>query len=84
MTFFLGEHFETVYQYVARIGIAVMSPYVRVPRRDPRAMKSGTTIRREIKSVFEKLSLPAPSAGRGPFLMEGYYEYRQKLVRRVL
>jgi hypothetical protein len=33
----------------------------------------GTPAIREIRTRLEKLSLPAPSAGRGAFLMEGYY-----------
>jgi len=30
-------------------------------------------MRREKRAVLEKVSLPGPSAGRGAFLIEGYY-----------
>jgi hypothetical protein len=32
----------------------------------------GTPPRMEKSARLEKVSLPAPSAGRGPFLMDGY------------
>jgi hypothetical protein len=36
-------------------------------------MYQGTAIRMEPKKRLEKESEPAPSAGRGAFLMEGYF-----------
>lgn len=46
---------------------------VQYPPPTLRARKAGTITRRDNKSVLEKLSEPAPSAGKGAFLMVGYY-----------
>jgi hypothetical protein len=42
----------------------------------------GTTAMREPRTRLEKLSFPGPSAGRGAFLIAGYY--RRALVRNQL
>ncbi len=39
-----------------------------------RAKKAGTNARRVPRRMLLKLSLPAESAGRGAFLIEGYYQ----------
>lgn len=46
---------------------------VQDPPPTLRARKAGTIARRENKRALEKLSEPAPSAGKGAFLMVGYY-----------
>lgn len=46
---------------------------VQHPPPTLRARKAGTIARRDNKRALEKLSEPAPSAGKGAFLMVGYY-----------
>ena len=38
----------------------------------------GTSVRREMRRIFEKPSVPAASAGRGAFLIDGYYIARRE------
>ena len=48
--------------------------HVKIPPPTFRAKYAGTSALREKRRILEKLSLPAASAGRGPFLIEGYWQ----------
>jgi hypothetical protein len=66
---------EAIDQNAARTGIVVnMAKNSHVYRPPPtfRAKKAGTIARRKKRKVLEKVSLPAPSAGSGAFLIAGY------------
>lgn len=63
------------YQNVARIGILVnmaKKVHVNSPPLTWRARYAGPKANRIPRRMLEKLSLLAESAGRGPFLMDGY------------
>lgn len=64
-------------QKEARIGMAAMiarKNHVNRPPPTLRARYNGTRARRVKRRTLEKFSLPAPSAGRGAFLIAGYFE----------
>lgn len=63
-------------QKVMMIGIDVKTAKkidVNKPPPTLRASNHGTTVPKLISKTLEKDSLPAASAGRGPFLIAGYY-----------
>lgn len=64
-------------QKEARIGMAAMIAKKIHENRPPptlRARYNGTRARRVKRRTLEKFSLPAPSAGRGAFLIAGYFQ----------
>ena len=67
---------DAMVQKEARMGIAAMIAkkiHVKSPPPTLRARYSGMRPRRENRRILEKFSLPAASAGRGAFLIAGYY-----------
>ena len=67
---------EATYQKVTRVGILVKmakNMVVKVPPPTFRARSHGIPMIRETRKRFEKLSFPAESAGKGAFLIAGYY-----------
>lgn len=65
---------EVMAQKVIRIGRVVMRAKNTVVLNPPpnfHAPHVGTRIKREIKSPFEKVSLPGPSAGSGGLFIAG-------------
>lgn len=76
-SFLRGEKVENTVQHAMRMGIEVKSAKKSVVRRPPpnlRAIHQGTMKSSEKRRALEKESLLGPSAGSGPFLMEGYCE----------
>jgi hypothetical protein len=72
-----GEKDEARYQNEIRMGIEVKIPKkIEVFNPPPSFHEKyvGTNPRREKRTRLEKLSEPGPSAGRGAFLMAGYYQ----------
>jgi hypothetical protein len=75
-SFLRGAKVEFAVQKAARMGILVNNPKKRVVLKPPPNFQEryqGTMARREKRAMLEKDSLPAPSAGRGAFLMAGYF-----------
>ena len=71
---------EATIQNAIRIGIVVnvaKSSHVKIPPPTFRARKAGMRSMDENKRKLEKFSLPAASAGSGPFLIDGYYRTSQ-------
>jgi len=71
---------DAMVQKAMRIGMAVrMARKIHVLSPPPtlRERYKGTAARRKKRSLLEKLSLPAASAGRGAFLMAAYWMYSQ-------
>ena len=67
---------DATVQKAASTGTKVrMAKKIHVKRPPPtlRARYAGTRAQREKRRILEKFSLPAASAGRGPFLIDGYY-----------
>lgn len=67
---------EARYQNVARMGMLVSDPknaHVRIPPLTWRARYAGPKTNKVPRRRLEKLSLLAESAGKGAFLIEGYY-----------
>lgn len=78
---------EAISQKVAIIGTLVKrakNNQVQYPPPTLRARKAGTIARRENKRALEKLSEPAPSAGKGAFLMVGYYMFAKLGINLTL
>jgi hypothetical protein len=78
-SFLRGEKLEKTVQKARRIGTEVRRAKKMVVLNPPPTFHdrySGIPPRREKRRGFEKLSLPGPSAGRGAFLMVGYYAER--------
>ena len=72
------------------MGILVNSAKNKVVKRPPpslRARSQGVPAIRAMRRVLEKVSLPEASAGRGAFLMAGYFQqsavnsYRRRFLR---
>ena len=62
-------------QKLMNIGMLVKRAKKSQVNRPPptlRDRRRGTIAIRETRRIFEKLSLPAESAGRGPFLIAAY------------
>ena len=74
-----------MYQKETRMGTEVKRPKkIEVFNPPPifHEKYTGTIAMREPRTRLEKLSLPGPSAGRGAFLIAGYY--RKASARRQL
>ena len=74
LSFARGAVEEAMVQKAIRIGRVVMSAKNTVVLNPPpnfHAIHVGTRTKREIKSPFEKVSLPGPSAGSGGLLIAG-------------
>jgi len=74
---------DAMVQYATRMGMEVKRAKKSVVKKPPPtflAMYHGVIARREKRRTFEKLSLPGPSAGRGAFLMAGYYNMRFSMM----
>lgn len=78
---------EATIQKVTIIGTLVKRAKNSVVKSPPpifKAKYAGTTARRENSKALEKVSPLAASAGRGPFLIAGYYDYEEKLAQLIL
>lgn len=67
---------ELTVQKAARMGMPTMKKKKIVVLRPPPTLREryqGIRKRREKRAMLEKVSLPGPSAGRGAFLIAGYY-----------
>ncbi len=74
-SFLRGLNEDARYQKLIRMGTVVKMPKKMLVFNPPPIFQEkyvGTPAAREMRTRLEKLSLPAPSAGRGAFLMEGY------------
>jgi hypothetical protein len=71
-----GDIVDAIVQKMIRIGGAVKGVSKRVVQNPPlscRARYQGTMASREKRRALLNDSLPAASAGSGPFLIAGYY-----------
>jgi hypothetical protein len=69
-----------MYHFAIRMGMDVNRAkkiHVFVPPPTFQESQRGTSAREEIRTVLEKDSLPAASAGKGALLMVGYWTDRQ-------
>lgn len=67
----------TTIQYAASTGMAnrtMKNSHVFRPPLSFHATKAAGMVKELMRMVLEKESLPAPSAGMGPFLIVGYYK----------
>lgn len=82
-SFFRGVSLEAIYQKEARIGMVVkMAKKIAVFRPPPTFQEkySGIKPSREKRTILEKPSDPAASAGRGAFLIEGHCDRKYKYI----
>jgi hypothetical protein len=78
---------EATYQNAARIGMVVkIAKKIAVFKPPPTFQEkySGTKPRREKRAKLEKPSDPAASAGRGAFLIDGYYGRKISIIAAEL